>query len=332
MRKVFTFTAFMLCVGSSFAASPDMSKFLRPAEVPFPENNAPTLERVELGKLLFFDVRLSKNNDISCATCHNPKTGWQDGVPLAVGDKGAVGSRNTPGILNSAYQHHQFWDGRVRTLEEQALGPIQADVEMNLSLDEALQRLNSIKGYVELFNKAYPNEGITKDTLAKAIASFERTIVSSDAPFDKYIKGDKNAISPEALKGWEIFSSDKGKCLNCHDGFNYTDGSFHNIGLNTNDTGRFNVRERDAWFGAFKTPTLRDVTKTAPYFHNGSVPDLFTATDMCAQGGENHNVKNYSTALHRLDVTKEEVEFLVEFMKALESPDMDIKIPTVFPK
>lgn len=203
---------------------------------------------------------------------------------------------------------------------------------MNLPLDEAIARLKSIKGYAPLFEKAYPGEGITKDTLAKAIASFERTVVSSDAPFDRYIKGDKKAISPEALKGWKIFSSDKGKCLNCHDGFNYTDGSFHNIGLNTEDTGRFNVRQRDAWFGAFKTPTLRDVTKTAPYFHNGSVPDLFTATDMCAQGGENHNVRNYSTALHRLDVTKEEVDYLVEFLKALTSPDMDLEIPTKFPQ
>lgn len=332
MKRVVSVASVLMCVGLSFAYGEDLSKFLRPAEVPYPENNKPTAERVELGKLLFFDARLSKNNDISCATCHNPKTGWQDGVPLAVGDKGAVGSRNTPGILNAAYQMHQFWDGRAKSLEEQALGPIQADVEMNLSLDEALARLKNIKGYVQLFEKAYPGEGITKDTLAKAIASFERTIVSSDAPFDKYIKGDKNAISPEALKGWKVFSSDKGKCLNCHSGFNYTDGSFHNIGLNSEDTGRFKLKERDSWFGAFKTPTLRDVAKTAPYFHNGSVKDLFTATDMCAQGGENHNVRNYSTALHRLDVTKEEVEYLVEFMKALSSPDMKIDIPTKFPQ
>ncbi|MCK9336845.1 MAG: c-type cytochrome [Arcobacteraceae bacterium] len=332
MRKVFTFATLILCIESSLVASSDMSKFLRPIEVPYPQNNVPTLERVELGKLLFFDVRLSKNNDISCATCHNPKAGWQDSMPLAVGDEGAIGSRNTPGILNAAYQHHQFWDGRVKTLEEQALGPIQSNVEMNLSLDEALSRLNSIQGYVELFDKAYPNEGITKDTLAKALASFERTIISSDAPFDKYIKGDKNSITPEALEGWKIFSSDKGKCLNCHDGFNYTDGSFHNIGLNTDDTGRFNVKERDAWFGTFKTPTLRDVTKTAPYFHNGSIYDLFSATDVCAKGGENHNVRNYSTAMHKLNLTKKEIEFLVEFMKALESPDIDIKIPTVFPQ
>lgn len=331
MNKVFTFITLILCT-NSFANSLDISKFLRPSYVPFPTNNIPTTEKIELGKMLFFDVRLSKNNDRSCSTCHNPNIGWQDSIPIAIGDNGAVGNRNTLGLLNVAYQYHQFWDGRVRTLEEQALLPIQSIVEMNLSLDEAIQRLNSINGYVELFDKAYPNEGITKDTLAKALASFERTIISSDAPFDKYIKGDKNAISPEALKGWEIFSSDKGKCLNCHDGFDYTDGSFHNIGLNTNDTGRFNVKEREAWFGAFKTPKLRDVTKTAPYFHNGSTYDLFTATDICAKGGENHKVRNYSTAMHKLDLTKEEVKFLVEFMKALESPDIDIIIPTRFPQ
>lgn len=226
----------------------DNSKFLKPTDVPFPENNKPNQQRVELGKLLFFDVRLSTSNAISCATCHNPQKGWSDGIDRGMGHDNKQGGRNTPSILNTAYQMHQFWDGRAKTLEEQALGPIQADVEMNMNLDTLVSKISTVKGYQDLFAIAYPNEGISKETIAKAIASFERTIVASDAPFDKYIKGDKNAINENAKKGFELFKTKAG-CTDCHSGFNFTDGSFHNIGVN-DDAGRFKVKQTEALKGA----------------------------------------------------------------------------------
>ncbi len=324
---------------TSVSATEDMKKWLRPSEVPQPKNNKLTPERIELGKLLYFDTRLSSSGKVSCATCHHPKHGWTDEkpTPKAVGHEGRVGPRNSPVVLNTAYQRHQFWDGRVRTLEQQALGPIEADVEMNMSLDVLIPKLNKIKGYVELFEKAYPGEGITKDTLAKAIASFERTVVSTESPFDKYAKGDKNAISKKAKEGFELFTG-KAACVNCHDGFNFTDGSFHNIGLhdgelNGKELGRYLVKMRAAWYGVMKTPTLRDITKSYPYFHDGSVKTLEEATAICAGGGRfEHNVKNKSLSIVDRHLTKDEIDKVVAFMHTLTGPDMDLKIPTKFPQ
>ncbi len=324
---------------TSVSATEDMKKWLRPSEVPQPKDNKLTPERIELGKLLYFDTRLSSSGKVSCATCHHPKHGWTDEKPTAkaVGHEGRVGPRNSPVVLNTAYQRHQFWDGRARTLEQQALGPIEADVEMNMSLDVLIPKLNKIKGYVELFEKAYPGEGITKDTLAKAIASFERTVVSTESPFDKYAKGDKNAISKKAKEGFELFTG-KAACVNCHDGFNFTDGSFHNIGLHDGELqgkelGRYLVKMRAAWYGVMKTPTLRDITKSYPYFHDGSVKTLEEATAICAGGGRfENNVKNKSLSIVDRHLTKDEIDKVVAFMHTLTGPDMDLKIPTKFPQ
>jgi len=326
-------------ISTSLFATVETSKWLRPTEVPQPKDNKLTPQRVALGKLLYFDIRLSIDDTISCATCHHPKRGWTDLNPTAkaVGFEGRVGPRNSPVVLNSAYQKHQFWDGRAKSLEEQALGPIEADVEMNMPLDVLIPKLNRIKGYVTLFQEAYPNEGLTKITLAKAIASFERTIVSTESPFDKYIKGDNKAMSKDAQEGFELFKG-KAKCTVCHDGFNFTDGSFHNIGLNDGELkgkelGRYNVRNRPAWYGVMKTPTLRDVTKSAPYFHDGSVKTLEEATVLCSDGGRyENNVKNKSLDMKDRGLTRAEIDKVVTFMKALTGPDLDIKIPTKFPQ
>jgi len=324
---------------SQIGANDDMSKWLRPTEVPQPQNNKLTPERIELGKLLYFDTRLSKNNKISCATCHSPSRGWTDAIPTAkaVGFEGRVGPRNSPVILNSAYQKRQFWDGRVRSLEQQALGPIETDVEMNMPLNELVPKLKKIQGYKVLFAKAYPKEGITKDTIAKALASFERTVVSTESPFDKYAKGDKNAISEDAKKGFALFKG-KAHCADCHDGFNFSDGSFQNIGLHDGELhgkelGRYNVKHRAAWYGVFKTPTLRDVTKSFPYFHDGSVKTLKEATVICSQGGRyEHNVRNKSDVMIDRNLSKTEVDEIVTFMKTLTGPDLHIQIPTKFPQ
>ena len=339
VSKLGLVTIFIALLVSSATASDDMKKWLRPAEVPAPADNKVTPERVELGKLLYFDVRLSTSEKISCATCHHPKRGWSDEIPTAkaVGHNGLVGPRNSPSILNSAYQKHQFWDGRVKTLEEQATGPMQADVEMNMPLEVLVPKLNKIKGYVELFKKAYPGEGLTKDTLAKAVASFERTVVSTESPFDRYAKGDNKAISKEAKEGFELFKG-KAKCIDCHDGFNFTDGSFHNIGLNDGELqgkelGRYNVKKRAAWYGVMKTPTLRDVTKSFPYFHDGSVKTLKEATVICSSGGRyENNVKNKSLSMVDRKLTSDEIDKVVEFMKSLTGPDIELEIPTEFPQ
>ena len=342
LGKVFVNTVIVasLAITSSFATS-EMSKWLRPTEVPQPADNKLTPERIELGKLLYFDVRLSASEKISCATCHHPKAGWSDLVPTAkaVGHEGRVGPRNSPVVLNTAYQMHQFWDGRVRTLEQQALGPIEADVEMNMPLEVLIPKLNKITGYQKLFAIAYPESKgvITEDYLAKAIASFERTVVSTDAPFDRYIKGDKKAVNSYVLEGFELFKG-KAHCADCHDGFNYTDGSFHNIGLNDGELsgkeqGRYLVKRRAAWYGVMKTPTLRDVAKSFPYFHDGSVKTLNEATAICANGGRyENNVKNKSTFMVDRNLSEREINKVVAFLKSLTGPDMKLKIPTKFPQ
>ena len=332
-------TIIVAMMASSLQATEDMSKWLRPAEVPQPKDNKLTPERIELGKLLYFDVRLSSSEKISCASCHHPKQGWSDLVPTpkAVGHEGAVGPRNSPVVLNTAYQNRQFWDGRARTLEEQALGPIEADVEMNMSLDELIPKLNGIKGYVALFEKAYPGEGLTEATLAKAIASFERTVVSTISPFDKYAMGKKDAISKKAKKGFELFKG-KAHCIDCHDGFNFSDGSFHNIGLRdgelqAKELGRYLTKRRAAWYGVMKTPTLRDATKSAPYFHDGSAGTLHEVAHICGNGGRyKHNVKNKSTFMIDRELTKQEISDIVSFVESLTGPDMKLDIPTKFPQ
>jgi len=332
-------TATLLVMTTLSFAKDDASKWLRPLDVPQPKENKLTPERIALGKLLYFDTRLSRDNTISCATCHSPTQGWSDQNPTskAVGFEGRVGPRNSPVILNSAYQNRQFWDGRVKTLEEQALGPIEADVEMNMPLTMLIPKLNKVKGYVKLFDKAYPNEGLTKESLAKAIASFERTVVSTEAPFDRYIKGDKKAISSDAVDGFELFKG-KAKCTVCHDGFNFTDGSFHNTGLNDGELqgkelGRYNVKNRASWYGVFKTPTLRDITKSYPYFHDGSVKTLEEATFICANGGRyENNVINKSPDMKDRKLTRDEIDKIVIFMEALTGSDLNITPPTSFPQ
>ncbi len=341
ISKLVISTLLVSALFSTATATEDMKKWLRPAEVPQPKDNKLTPERIELGKLLYFDVRLSSSEKISCATCHHPKQGWTDLEPVAkaVGHEGRTGPRNSPVVLNSAYQNRQFWDGRVRTLEQQALGPIEADVEMNMPLEVLIPKLNKIKGYQELFKVAYPKSKgvITKDYLAKAIASFERTVVSTIAPFDRYAMGDQYAISQKAKDGFELFKG-KAHCTDCHDSFNFSDGSFHNIGLQDGELhgkelGRYLVKRRATWYGVMKTPTLRDITKSAPYMHDGSVKSLTEATHICANGGRySHNVKNKSTFIKDRDLSEKEIADVTAFLNSLTGPDMELTIPTKFPQ
>ncbi|HXU58650.1 MAG TPA: cytochrome c peroxidase, partial [Verrucomicrobiae bacterium] len=247
--------------------------FVRPTEIPFPKTNPYTPGKAELGKTLFFDPRLSRVAVEACVSCHNPSFGWEDGRKTAVGDNMLALRRNSPSILDRAWGQIFFWDGRAASLEAQATGPITSAGEMNMPMGVLLDRLKAIPGYQQRFNTVFPNEGITADNIAKAIATFERTVVSSVAPFDRWIAGDEKAISDEAKHGFVLFNT-KGHCTACHSSWTFTDDSFHDIGLpegEVKDLGRAEIiKDVPELEHAFKTPGLRNIDQRAPYMHDGS--------------------------------------------------------------
>jgi cytochrome c peroxidase len=304
----------------------DVANYLRPATVPQPANNLLTPERVELGKFLFFDPRLSGSNFISCATCHNPALGWSDAQPTAIGHGMGQLARSSPTILNTAYQPFMMWDGRFRTLEEQALGPIQDGGEMAQPMNELIPEIKSIARYVQMFEAAYPGEGVTKEGIGKAIASFERSVVSTDSAFDRWLKGVDTAMSDSAKRGFELFKG-KANCVVCHSGFNFTDNGFHNIGLpDSKDEGRYRVKKVAVMNGAFKTPTLRDVALTAPYMHNGQYHTLTEVVEHYNRGGDK-NPGTLDPNMKPLNLSKKEQQELVEFLKALTGDAMAFTVP-----
>ena len=319
-------TLLALCA-CGFAASPD--PYLRPAHAPAPADNKSTPTRVELGKLLFFDPRLSGSNWISCASCHNPALGWSDGLPTGIGHGMKTLSRATPTLLNTAFNPIQMWDGRRATLEEQALDPIEADQEMAQDLPGLIKKLQQITGYRSMFDKAYPGEGITGKTIGKAIASYERTILSTESPFDRWRRGNQQALSQSAKRGFELFKG-KANCEKCHSGFNFTDNGFHNIGVKQTgkeeDLGRFTQRKLALLKGAFKTPTLRDIALTAPYMHNGVYKTLDEVVEHYDRGGDVKD--NLSPDMKpQLNLSAQEKTDLVAFMKSLTGAPMRVSIP-----
>ncbi len=299
--------------------------YLRPTSIPFPPENPYTAEKARLGEMLFFDPRLSGSNYISCASCHNPSMSWGDGLPRGIGHGMTTLGRRTPTVLNSAFSELLMWDGRKTSLEDQALGPIAADVEMNQPVEKLIEKLSAIETYRILFNVAFPGEGISLDTLAKAIATFERTIVSGVAPFDRWIAGDERAISDAAKRGFYLFNT-KANCASCHSGWNFTDGSFQDIGMKDADVGRIKILNMPRMNHAFKTPTLRDVARRGPYMHDGSVPDLVATMEHYNRGGD---VKRDSVSedVRPLNLTKTEIADVVEFMKTLTGDDQPIRLP-----
>ena len=301
--------------------------YLRPSAAPAPEGNQVTPARVELGKALFFDPRLSGSNWISCATCHNPALGWSDGLSTGIGHGMNKLGRATPTILNTAFNPIQMWDGRKSTLEDQALGPIGADAEMNQPLPELVKKLSKIDGYRTMFQKAYPGEPVSEVTIAKAIASFERTIISTESPFDRWRAGDDSAVDGSVKRGFETFTG-KANCAACHKGFNFTDNGFHNIGvkdLGAADLGRFQHKKVRSLQGAFKTPTLRDIALTAPYMRNGTYKTLDEVVDHYDRGGDVKD--NLSPNIKPLNLTAREKADLVAFMKSLTGHAMQVVVP-----
>lgn len=230
-------------------------------------------EIIELGKILFFDPRLSSSGKISCASCHQPELHWTDGKERSVGHEGTITKRNAPTIQNSWFYHRLFWDGRSRDLQDQAFAPIVSESEMNSDMPDVMRKLRSISGYRELFKKAFGSEEIGPDRMTEAIAIFEKTIVSGKSRFDQFLEGDTKALSNSEIRGLHLFRT-RARCINCHYGPLFSDNSFHNSGFSNNDAGYYKVTHKDEDSAKFKTPSLRDVTKTGPWMHDGGMKDL----------------------------------------------------------
>jgi len=299
-----------------------------------PEDNPPTDARVELGRLLYFDKRLSDDDSVSCATCHDPKHGFAEARATSSGIRAQVGARNAPTVLNRLFSKEQFWDGRAEDLEEQAHGPIINKIEMGMvSHDECVAKIKKVQGYQPYFKKAFGTPDITMPRIAQAIASYERRVLTGDSPFDKYQAGDKSAMNEAAVRGMAIFNG-KGNCVTCHAGFNFTDESYHNLGVGMAaakpDLGRYEVSKQDIDRGAFKTPTLRNVTESAPYMHDGSEATLQEVIVLYNQGGKPNQW--LSKEMRPLNLTAEEQADLLAFLQALTGPVTETTVPTSFPQ
>lgn len=284
-------------------------------KVVWPADNPPSAEKIELGRLLYFDPRLSEDQSISCASCHNPDHGWSNNDTFATGVRGQRGGRSSPTIINVAYNRFQFWDGRAASLEEQALGPIQNPIEMNMKLEDAIERLSKVDAYRERFQKVFGGD-VTEQNIAKAIAAYERTILSGDAPYDRDKAGDKDALSESAQRGMKLFFG-KAVCSSCHAGPNFTDNSFHNVGIGMDkkepDLGRLAITGLKGDTGSFKTPTLREIARTGPYMHDGSLKTLEDVIEHYNKGGNPNQWLDEE--IFPLKLTAEEKADLVQFLK-----------------
>ncbi len=307
---------FGLSIGLSVITLGAQQAVQRPP-VPIPADNPQTAAKVALGAQLYFDGRLSADNTISCATCHDPSTGWANHHATDTGIKGQVGGRNSGTILDAGYMQFQFWDGRAASLEEQAVGPIQNPIEMGETLDNVVGKLNAIPGYRSQFVAVFGTDA-TAGNIAKAIAAFERTVVTGPSPYDRYMAGEATALSPAAQRGFAVFSG-KGRCVLCHGGPMLSDQSFHNLGVGmhaaTPDIGREAVTKNPADRGRFKTPTLRNIALTAPYLHDGSAQTLDEVVTLYNRGGDPD--ANLDPLMQPLGLTDAEQADLKAFLEAL---------------
>ncbi len=327
LGKVLTITALLTTSWNVFALN------ALPAKVPVPADNPQSPAKIELGKTLYFDPRLSHDGTISCNSCHNVMADGADGRPVGVGVRGQRGGRGSPTVWNSAYNTVQFWDGRAASLEEQAKGPLTNPVEMGMKdHDLVISRIKEIPGYVEMFKKAFGAKAeINIDNTAKAIASFERTLVTPNSPFDKYKKGNKKAMSASAVKGMKLV--DEIGCTSCHVGDNFNGEGFKMGEGNyqpfpqipgskydkqydlLSDTGRFEVTKNAEDKNKWRVPTWRNVALTAPYFHNGKVATLDEAVRVMAK-----------TQLD-VDLKDDQVTDIVAFLNALTGEFPKISMP-----
>lgn len=308
-------------------------------KVPWPEDNPYSTEKAELGKLLYFDKRLSSDETVSCSSCHHPDKSFTDNKRFSKGIHGQMGTRTAPTIINAAYQTSQFWDGRAKTLEDQCKSPIANTKEMTVYKDKHIahmaceKRIESIAGYRELFKECFGDDKCSVDQIAKAVAAFERTVLSGNSPYDRYMAGDKQALSAGQINGMKVFK--KAGCANCHFGPTFSDGRFINIGIGMDeedpDLGRYLITRDEKDWGAFKVPGLREVEHTFPYMHDGSLATLEDVVEYYNKGGTPN--KNLHPLMRPLHLTEQEKKDLVSFLKALSGEGwQQIKAPTEFPK
>ncbi len=301
-----------------------------PTAVPIPPTNLQYAEKVTLGKQLYFDGRLSKNNAISCAFCHNPATGFADPKQTSVGVTGERGGRQAPTVYNTAFNPVQFWDGRAGSLEEQAIGPIHNPIEMAETHENVVKKLSQIQGYRDQFQSVF-GAGVSIQGIGEAIAAYERTVISTNSLFDKYALGDHKALPEEAKRGLRLFKG-KARCILCHNGPNFTDNQFHNLGVPQvgplkEDLGRYNVSLRHKDRGAFKTPTLRSISETAPYMHDGAFNTLEEVVAFYNVGGGKND--NLSPLMKPIGLTPDETIDLIEFLNALTGEPIPFEFPTL---
>ncbi len=299
-----------------------------PTAIPQPSTNLNYAAKLELGKQLYFDGRLSKNGAIACAFCHNPGTGWADSRQTSIGIGGGVGGRQAPTVLNTAFNPVQFWDGRARSLEEQAIGPIHNPIEMGETHEQVVAKLNKIKGYQQQFRAVFGTD-VNLQGIAEAIAAFERTVISTNSAFDKHRAGDNKAMDEAAVRGLGLFRG-KARCILCHNGPNFTDNQFHNLGVPQvgplkEDLGRYAVTRADRDKGAFKTPTLRSIAETAPYMHDGAFKTLEEVVSFLNSGGGAN--AHLSPLMKPLELTAEEQADVVAFLKALTGEPTKLALP-----
>ena len=324
LRSVTLGAALSLGLGAmaSSATADDFANYRQffqpiPALSPIPATNSMSAAKIELGKMLFFEPRISGSGVISCATCHNPALGYTDRIPRATGHDGQVGDRNTPTVLNSGLFGAQFWDGRAATLEEQALGPIEADIEMNMPIEEAVNRLKEFPIYQEKFTAAFGGRNAIKpENMAMALAAFQRTLMTPNSPLDRYLAGDDNAMTTQQKRGMKAFV-DRG-CIACHSGPALTDSRFHRIKVpGSTDLGRYLVTGNEQDKHAFKTPTLRNVALTYPYFNNGGTATLAEAIQVMGQ------------EMLQVNLPRREVADIEAFMHALTGEIPQFPVPSL---
>jgi cytochrome c peroxidase len=304
-----------------------------------------TPEKARLGRWLFYDARLSKDESISCASCHRPENAFSEPTPHSKGVGGQEGKRKAPTVINTAFPFYPvyFWDGRAGSLAEQAKGPIANPIEMASTHDACCGRVAGIPGYKKYFQEAFGDGRVTIDRIAEAIASYEATRLSGNSPWDRWKAGDESAVSAEVKKGDELFFG-KARCAQCHVGWNFTDSKFHNLGVGIiegapngagveaifADVGRYAVTKNEEDLGAFKTPTLREVNKHAPYMHDGSIATLREVVEHYDKGGTPN--PHLDPKMKKLGLTPDEIDALVAFMKALDGEGWQDTPPASFPQ
>jgi cytochrome c peroxidase len=313
------------------------AQWVLPPIPPSPPENAWNETRAELGKALFFDPRLSTSSQVTCGSCHFPDRGWTDGLPTAMRFLGTPMRVATPSLTNIGYNSIFMWDGRQPTLEQQAVGGQGAGADVNaggkVKPEETVKRLAAVPGYRAAFERAYPGEGVTTMSIAKALSSFERSLVSRDSPFDRWAAGQDNAMTPQQINGFKVFlDPQKGACVLCHQPPNFTDNGFHNLGLKSYGAadplpGRGKHKPIKMLDGAFKTPSLRDVALTPPYFHDGSARTLAEVVEHYMKGGEVRT--NLSPSFRKAVLSEQEKADLVAFMEALTTPTKPFVYPVL---